>query len=140
MQPVRLILQHIAANKVSVLTFLFVGALSACVNLASFSLFWNYLHYNYQIAVSFAYVLGVLVHFLANKHLTFRDHTTAFSQQIPRYIIMLLYNYLATIVIVRITVETLHFTPYAGIIAAIGFNLGINYLISRFWVFQSARV
>lgn len=136
MSSIRSLHQHIIENKLSIILFLFVGTLCAIVNLTSFSLLWHTLHINYTAAVSCAYFFSVLVHFTANRHLTFKDHSTTFFPQIQRYLIMLLTNYLLTLIIVHVVVETLHFSPYIGIISAIGCTVGINYFMSRFWVFQ----
>jgi len=129
-------LKHLKEQKRSIALFLSVGTLAALVNLGSFSFFWKFLHLDYKIAVSIAYILSVLVHFFANRQFTFKAHTTEVRHQLQRYIVMLGTNYLFTLLIVFFVVEILAFSPYAGIVCAIGFNVTINYMMSRFWIFQ----
>jgi len=135
----RLLLHHLAKHKASILVFLGVGTFSAVVNLLSFGFFWHYAHLNYQVSVSIAYVLSVLVHFILNRYVTFGDYSTTFLPQIQRYLIMLATNYLITLLIVQLVVELLHFSPYAGIIGAIGCTVSISYFMSRFWIFNSSK-
>ena len=136
MNLMQLFRQSILQDKTSLFSFLFVGLLSAAVNLGSFGILFNFFHLNYQIAISIAFVLAVIVHFTANRQLTFKTHTTQFFPQLQRYSVMLVTNYFITLLVVHFVVEALHFSPYAGIICAIGITVGLNYFISRFWIFQ----
>lgn len=136
MRTLILLYQFLSAHKRSILSFLIVGALSAVVNFSSFGLLWNWLGLNYQIAVTIAYILSVIFHFVANRRFTFQSHGTHFFRHLPKYAVMILINYLITLLIVRISVEILHLSPYIGIILAIGATVNIGYLLSRFWVFR----
>jgi putative flippase GtrA len=126
---------YVIANKRAIFLFLLVGALSATVNLASFAFLWQYCGLNYQIAVSIAYTLSVALHFVANRKLTFQSDHTYFLLQMPRYFTMLFINYLITLGITRLVVETLHLTPYLGIVLSIGVTMNVSYLMLRYWVF-----
>lgn len=126
---------YVIANKRSILFFLFVGALATVVNLASFTLFWKFIKLNYQIALSVAYVLSVIVHFVANRGLTFQGRHIHFLRQMPRYLAMLFINYLITLGVTRMVVEVMHITPYMGILLAIGVTMNTSYFMLRYWVF-----
>ena len=122
-------------NKKSILLFLFVGVVSALVNFTSFTILWKFAGVNYQIAVSIAYVLSVVVHFLTNRKLTFESDHTHFLLQMPRYLTMIFVNYLITLSITHMVVEMLHLTPYLGILFSIGVTMNVSYLMLRYWVF-----
>jgi putative flippase GtrA len=118
--------------------FLGVGATSALFYFLSFGMFYNLLHWHYKVAVSFAYFISILVHFLGNRTLTFKSHGAHLKRHISRYIVMVLINYCLTLLVMCIVVQILRLNPYIGIVASIGATTGVGYLIARFWVF--ARV
>ncbi len=130
--------QYALANKKSIFLFLLVGTLSAAVNFASFTIFWKWIGLNYQVAVSIAYVLSVVVHFVANRKLTFQSDHTHFLLQMPRYLTMIFINYITTMVVTRMVVEVFHLSPYLGILCSIGITINISYLLLRYWVFPRA--
>lgn len=115
--------------------FLGVGASSALSYFLSFGIFYNFLHLPYKPAVSMAYFISVLVHFLGNRTLTFKSHGAHLLRHLSRYIVMVLINYIITLFIMHIVVQILHFSPYLGIVASIATTTGIGYLIAKFWVF-----
>lgn len=128
-------LQYYVTHRKSILLFLFVGFLSAAVNFGTFTVLWKWVGLNYKVAVSFAYVLSVIVHFVVNRKLTFQSDHTHFLLQMPRYLTMILINYLITLGITRIVVEVLHLSPYLGILFSIGVTINVSFLMLRYWVF-----
>ena len=126
-------------DKKSILIFLTIGALSAAVNIISFSILWNGLKINYQVSASIAYVLGVLFHFFANRHITFKSGNVHLMQQVPKYLVMIILNYFITITVIKLCVETLYLSPYLGIVIAIGTTVSISYWMSRLWIFQTSN-
>jgi putative flippase GtrA len=122
-------------NKKTILLFLSIGSLSAIVNLGSFYLLWKFAGMNYQLAVSVAYLLAVIVHFSANRCIAFERHDIHFVRQMPRYLTMIFINFAITLIITRFCVEVLSFTPFLGIVIAIGITTNVSYLLMRYWVF-----
>ncbi|EKD75548.1 MAG: hypothetical protein ACD_44C00102G0003 [uncultured bacterium] len=131
----KIIITFIKKNKITLLTFLTVGALSAGVYFLSFSICWKLLRLSYPYAISIAYVLSVLFHFTANRNITFKSYGTNILPQTLKYLTMVIMNYGITLLIVNIAVEILHLSPYIGIVCAIGATVGSGYLMSRLWVF-----
>lgn len=121
----------------SALKFLTVGAISAVVYFASFTLLWKFFGLNYKLAVSIGYVLSVIVHFTANRVLTFRSHGQQLFQHIARYLVMITINYLITLAVVHLMVAVLKLSPYLGIVLSIGSTTGLGYLMAKFWVFRT---
>lgn len=130
---VKFIFQHQRA----IISFAAVGILSAIINLASFSFFWTFLHIHYKLAVSFAYILSVLFHFFANKYFTFKQRHSRVLAQISRYLTVTALNYLITLCVVYLAVETFHLSPYLAIIAAIGVTVNTGFILSHFWIFRT---
>lgn len=121
----------------SFVMFIMVGCLTAATYLSLFILLSKAFHGNYQLAVSISYVISVTLHFSANRKFTFKKQTNLLSQQLPRYFILLVANYLVTLVFMHITVEMFHFTPFIGLVLTIGTTCMVSYLISKFWIFQA---
>jgi putative flippase GtrA len=90
----------------------------------------------YTVAVSLAYFVSTLFHFLANRHFTFGAAHGHRKSQIVRYLLMWFINYLITIVIVGLSVETLQLSPYIGVCVSVLFTMCVGYILGRFWVFK----
>lgn len=127
--------QFMLININSFFIFLIVGAITALINFAIFYFGYSIFHLHYQMAVSLAFILGVIFQFNANRFFTFKSSAISFYQQIPKYLGLLLLSYAITLFVMRLVVEMGHFSPYLGYIAAIFATVMINYLLSRYWVF-----
>lgn len=137
MSAIAQVKKTILKNNNSFIMFLMVGCLTAGIYLALFVLLTRAFPGNYQVAVSISYVFSVSLHFTANRTFTFKKRTNQLTQQLPRYLIFLLLNYLITLCFMHIAVEMLHFTPLVGLILTIGATCMLSYLISKFWIFQA---
>lgn len=135
----RLIARIYHEHKKTVPLFLFVGIVSLAVNVGSFTIFWRVLKIDYRIAVSLAYVLSVIVHFYLNRSLTFKIQGKPTHQQFIKYLMMIAINYFMTLLVMYLVVEKIHWSPYIGILAAIGATVGISYLLLRYWVFAEKK-
>lgn len=133
-----MILQYIFANKRSIATFLTVGLLSAMVYFSSFTFLWKICEVNYTVSVSLSYVLSIIFHFNANRYFTFKSRNKKVLHHLVKYLIMVFFNYLVTLLIVNIVVEKLTLSPYIGIVLSIAATMNTGYLISRYWVFQTS--
>ena len=90
----------------------------------------------YTVAVSLAYVVSTLFHFLANRHFTFGADHGHRKSQIVRYLIMWIINYLITMLVVGLSVETIHLSPYIGVCVSVLFTMCVGYILGRYWVFK----
>jgi putative flippase GtrA len=131
------IIHYIFKNKRSIVTFLIVGLLSAFVYFASFTLLWKILAIHYNLAVSISYIFSIIFHFNANRYFTFRNREKKVLHHLIKYLIMVSFNYLVTLIIVNIVVEQFALSPYLGIVLSIGATMNTGYLLSRYWVFQT---
>lgn len=90
----------------------------------------------YILAISFAYSVSTLFHFLANRHFTFSANHGHQSVQIFRYLIMWFINYLITILVVGLCCELFHLSPYVGVCVSVVLTMCVGYFLSRYWVFK----
>lgn len=117
--------------------FALFGLATAGVYFAALTFLLEVLKIDYRLAVSVAYFLGVVFHFVANKSITFKQHDlTDIQRQIARYLVLVAVNYALTLVIVIFAVEVLGFAPYVGVLLSMGATVISGYLLSRFWVFK----
>ena len=108
---------------------------------ATFKILNSILMLDYRLAVSIAYVVSIVCHFLMNKTFTFRKNNVNLDRQIIKYIVTCAINYLITIIVVELTVKRLLLPADFGLIASISITVLSGYLLTRFWVFQhEARV
>jgi putative flippase GtrA len=90
----------------------------------------------YIVAVSLAYFVSTVFHFLANRHFTFAAAHGRHNSQISRYLLMCFINYLITILVVGLSVERFQFSPYIGVCVSVMFTMCIGYVLGRYWVFN----
>lgn len=120
----------------SFFVFSLVGATGAGIYFLVLAVLLEVLAIDYRVAVTIAYLLGVIFHFLTNKFLTFknRDLSDA-TTQLFRYAAVAAFSYVLTMLIVLFAVERLHHPPYYGVIASLAVTVVVNYLLSKHWVF-----
>jgi putative flippase GtrA len=127
--------KYVKANGRSMLLFPIIGALTAVVYFSLFNLMWYLLNIDYRIAVSIAYVTAATFQFFANRNLTFRSCGHRVLFQMIKYVVMVLINYVITMIVVHFVVEVLKLPPPVGVVAAIATTVVSGYLLSRYWVF-----
>ncbi len=120
--------------------FLFVGGITAAIYFGLLAVFLEFLHFDYRVSVSIAYIVAVSFHFFANRQLTFRANHESPFQQVVRYLPMAALNYLLTVVIVTASVEMLEFSPYVGVVAAIVVTTGLGFFTYKAWVFRKESI
>ena len=127
---------HTIFDKRTLFFYCFAGGLSALVYFSGFALLWQWLHIQYKISLSVAYLFSVITHFTTNQRLTFQSKKVDLRDQLPRYLVMVFINYLITLCIVHVVVALLHLSPYVGILGAISITVVSGYLMAKFWVFK----
>ena len=127
--------KHLIENNYAFIMFLMVGSFSAGIYFLLFTILSIILHGKYQVAVSISYVICVCLNFTANRTFTFNSRKKSLSHQLPRYLVLLLINYMITLAMMYLTVERFHYPPYVGIILMLVLSFVLNYIISKLWIF-----
>jgi len=120
----------------SALKFGVVGATTAVFY---FFVMWfasSILNFGYIFAVSAAYFVSTLFHYLANRTFTFSAEAGRHSLQLAKYMVLWIVNYVITILVVGISVERFGFSAYLGVCAAVVITVFVGYFLSRYWVFK----
>lgn len=119
-----------------VILFLLVGATSAVTQIGVLAFLFEVCAFRLDWSVSIAYSASVLVHFLGNKHYTFRNTAKTGATEVLRYLGVVLLNYLITIGVVWLVVEVFKSNPYTAIVASIAATFGLGFALSKLWVFK----
>lgn len=125
-----------AAHHVDFVSFAAVGLFTGIIYFVCISVLLELFRADYRIAITIAYAIALVCHFLANRNLTFRGNAGQLHLQLLKYGGMVCINYLTTMGIVIGTVKVLNGSPYIGALLAIGINLLLNYFISKYWIFS----
>lgn len=135
----RFICENFSGNSSHVLAiskFGVVGAVTAGIYFLAMWISDTIIHLNYVVSVSVAYSFSTIFHFFANKYFTFGSLCDRRVEQVFRYLVMWLVNYVITIVVVKLTVEMWFLSPYLGVCISVAFTMVTGYVLGRYWVFK----
>ena len=117
-----------------------VGAATAAIYFLVLASLLELLKADYKLAVSIAYIVSVTFQFNANKYFTFKAERKNVVHQLTKYLILLIINYLITMLVVRFVVEKLGLTAYHGVLASVPLIMVVGYLLSKHWIFKKGYV
>lgn len=116
--------------------YLIVGAVTASLYFGIIVLCTEVIRMEYRLSLSIAYAMSVFFHFLANRTFTFAAQKRGIKNQIIRYLVILLVNYIITLGVIFFTVDQLGISHYIAAIFAIVATVAVGYLASKFWIFN----
>lgn len=122
------------SRRKDIILFCVIGAVTAVIYFTSIAILHDVLLIDYRIAVSVSYGISIICHFIANRNITFKSKHNI-SRQVIKYAVMVGINYLMTMVIVILCKTLLSLSVYTSAVLAILFNLFINFLLLKYWVF-----
>ncbi|GAB7521230.1 GtrA family protein [Paraburkholderia sp. 2C] len=121
----------------SLTKFGFVGAITAAIYFLVMWIANSLIGLHYIISITAAYIASTTFHFLANRHFTFGATDDSHGNQLLRYLVMWVVNYVITLGIVSFCVKNLGLSPYVGVCVSVAVTVMTGYLFSRFWVFRA---
>jgi len=121
----------------SLTKFGIVGAITAAIYFLVMWIANSLIGLHYIISITAAYITSTTFHFLANRHFTFSATGDSHGNQLLRYLVMWVVNYVITLVIVSFCVKNLGLSPYIGVCVSVAVTVVTGYLFSRFWVFRA---
>ena len=116
-----------------------VGILTFTLNIILLWFFYSYMKANYVVAISFAYVLTVVLHFILNRNFTFQIKQSSIPLQGLRYTFLLGGNYLSTMAIGWLVVGLFQLTPYVSVLLSTAIISISNFLLMKNFVFLNFR-
>lgn len=134
------ILQYACEHRLQVAKFVIVGFVTFGIYFTSFHLFYGLAGIDYKIAVSLAYVITVISHFLLHRFFTFGAGDQLLAHNAAKYLLMLGLNYTITLMIVWFVVEILKISPYFGVIASTAATTCSNFFVMKYFVFRKQEI
>jgi putative flippase GtrA len=129
------IFSYVTRHKWQLLRFLIVGITTFALNFCLIWLLYGKALLDYRIAVSCAYFITVVAHFILNRSFTYGQKGGSIAPDTLKYGIMLLVNYLITLSITTATVELAKLTPYYGIVFATVATAFSSFILMKHFVF-----
>ena len=120
---------------VGIIKYALIGLFTVSIYISSLWFLNSYADFNYILSVSLAYFLSSIFHFFANKRFTFINLNDLNLLQIFRYIILLILNYIITILVVNVAVEIMHYSVFISVIISLFFTIISGYLLGKYWIF-----
>lgn len=130
-------LRYLAEHRTQLAKFIGVGLVTFWINFLFFHVFYGLFHLDYRIAVSLAYVITVIFHFLLHRVFTFEAAEQHFGHNTGKYVVMLVLNYTITVVAVWFVVEVLRLSPYVGVVASTAATASTSFFFMKYFVFVS---
>jgi putative flippase GtrA len=117
-------------------TYLVVGGFTALIYFCLFYFSFESLGLDYRVSATIAYIFAVGFHFLSNRKFTFKISSVGYVAQGVRYLVILLINYLITILVLATLFDRFELNVYLSSVLSVGFTVLIGYFASKFWVFR----
>lgn len=126
---------YFVRHRWELIRFIIVGLVTFGLNLLMVWLFYGKVALDYRMAVSYAYFITVVAHFLLNRTFTYRHKAGSVAHATAKYFLMLFVNYGLTFSISTATVEYLRLTPYHGVIFSTFGTALSSFLLMKHFVF-----
>ena len=123
-----------------IVRFCVVGFVTALIYFFVIGFLYDVMKWGYLPAVTLAFIFSTTFHFLANRSYTFNSNSRSIARQLFRYVVLIVINYLITILVVKYSVEILHLHPYLGVLMSTFLTVMVGYILSHFWVFNERGV
>lgn len=139
-QMIARLIAYFSQNSALIARFGFVGIITFALNYFLVWLLYGVAALDYRIAISIAYIVAVVAHFLLNRAFTYRVQVSSILSQVSNYTGMLIFNYFITIIVTMCTVELYGLAPYWGVVFATIANAVSSFIVMKYFVFCNWRI
>lgn len=115
--------------------FLFVGGSSALVDIGSLYLFNKILLWNNELSISLAFILGLVFNYFSHTYFTFQDKASIGN--LIKYLILVLFNYINTIILMYLLTEFLDIDIIVAKVITLPVIAVTTFIISKIWVYKN---
>ncbi|MBK7380887.1 MAG: GtrA family protein [Ignavibacteriales bacterium] len=130
-------LTAIRKNFIYFIKYSFVGIGNLIFTLALYIFFLNDLELKYEIAFTFAWLLGVLFTYLINFIWVFKpEEKITFRKRLPKYFFVYLLSYLLNILLLKLLVENFFLQPLISQLFIIPLIVLINFTGIKYWALK----
>jgi len=125
----------LARNRNLIVRFGLVGIITFILNYFFVWLFYGVFILDYRVAVTLAYIVTVMTHFVLSRTFTYKINKTPITHHLWRYGLMLTINYLLSISISIVTVVAFGLSPYFGVVFATIAIACLSFVLMKYFVF-----
>ena len=104
-----------------------------------YSILWfcfDYATIPYPLAIAVAYSVAIVFHFFGNRKITFNAEKIKFRQQILRYILLALFNYMIQLSAIKLFYGIYGINFYISTFIGVMSTMITGYLLMNSWVFK----
>lgn len=126
---------YIRSHLREIIKFCIVGVATLLLNCGLVWLFYGKAALDYRFAVTYAYFITVVAHFMLNRSFTYGRKGGGVAFDTVRYTTMLLCNYFITLFVTTMAVEVLGLLPYFGVLFSVFVTAFSSFLLMKHFVF-----
>jgi putative flippase GtrA len=131
---------YLARNHKLILRFGLVGMITFMLSYFIVWLFYGVFALDYRFAITVAFIITVIAHFILNRTFTYKTSESPIVHQAWKYGVMLAVNYMINLFASIIAVEVFELSPYFGIVFATIITASSSFFLIKYFVFlQSER-
>jgi putative flippase GtrA len=123
-------------NRKEMIYYIIIGVFATAADWITFSISLKMFSIPYQGALILALIIGGMVHYTANKTITFNCRSRDYGSQLPLYILLAFLNFLCSIGLMIVLVKYIAFNKIAARIATTCFMILPNYLLHKHITFN----
>lgn len=120
-----------------IMRFSVVGVINTGVDFVMFTVLF-FLGCPLLVAQSISYCCGVVNSYWLNRSWTFQDIKSGHQSEAIKFIIVNIFTLLLTSILFILLIEHMQMSILVAKIGCTGIGMGVNFLSSKFWVFQEA--
>lgn len=132
--------QFLKDNFDSMSAFILVGGATLILYTIILEVLFHYLKLNFYFSITIAYISAVLFHFFSNRLFVFKVRDQNIKPHFLKYSIVLVVNYLITLILMYIAVKLLSLPTFFGVVASTGTTMTSNYFIFKYWTFVNNNI
>lgn len=117
--------------------FLFVGGSSALVDIGSLYLFSKIILWNNELSISLAFILGLVFNYFSHTYFTFQNKASVGN--LMKYLILVLLNYINTILLIYLLTELLDIDIIVAKVITLPIIAVTTFVISKIWVYKKIK-
>jgi putative flippase GtrA len=129
-------LDYLREHRAQITRFVIVGISTFVLYFLLFRVLFGGLGLGYKGAITIAYAVTVMCHFLLNRFFTFNVEQRDLGLHAGRYILMLLLNYLITLAVMWTIVEVVGISPYFGAVVSTLVTAASSFFVMKHFVFR----
>ncbi|OOF42974.1 dTDP-glucose-4-keto-6-deoxy-D-glucose reductase [Rodentibacter rarus] len=117
-----------------IIIFFIVGSSSALVDIGCLYVFNKILFWNNEISISLAFILGLIFNYFSHTYFTFQNKASVGN--LIKYLILVLLNYVNTIVLMYLLIEFLDIDIIVAKVITLPIIAVTTFVISKIWVYK----